>query len=142
MKHLEKKLDRNYTRMLHTVWNKFWKTASYKTTAVGPLPISLSIQVWHSGHCWRSKKELINDILQSTSTHKTHLCHPMSKKHTFISYVHILDLPRLMADRDGWWERVKGIHAVCIPWWWWYFTESDLFAFPHSIEFRCFRGYW
>ena len=34
------------------------------------LPISQTIQVRkHEGHCWRSKDELINDILQWTPTH-------------------------------------------------------------------------
>ena len=28
-------------------------------------------------------------------------------------------LPRTMDYRDGWWERVKGIHAVGMPLWWW-----------------------
>ena len=27
---------------------------------------------------------------------------------------HLDDLPRVMADRDGWKERVKEIHAVCM----------------------------
>ena len=30
---------------------------------------------------------------------------------------HLEDLQRSIADRDGWWERVKGICAVDMPWW-------------------------
>ena len=26
-------------------------------------------------------------------------------------------LPRAINDRDGWWERVKGVHAAGMPWW-------------------------
>ena len=26
------------------------------------------------------------------------------------------DIPKVRADRDGWWEQIKGICAVGIPW--------------------------
>ena len=26
------------------------------------------------------------------------------------------DLPRVMADRDGWWSRIKGIRVISAPW--------------------------
>ena len=43
----------------------------------------------HAGHCWRSKDELISDVL---------LCCPE-------------DLPETMNDREKWRERVRDIRA-------------------------------
>ena len=64
---IEKKLDRNYTRMLWTTWNKSWKQHPTKQQLYGHLPpISKTIQIrWtrHAGHYWRSKDELISNIL-------------------------------------------------------------------------------
>ena len=66
-KHMEKKLDNNYTRMLRAVLNKSWRQHSIKQQMYGYLPpITKTIQVRrtrHAGHCWRSKDELISDIL-------------------------------------------------------------------------------
>ena len=64
-KRLEKKLDGNYTRML--------TATPHKTPTVRPpAPITKTIQVRrtrHAGHCWRSRDELISDVLLWTPTH-------------------------------------------------------------------------
>ena len=56
-KHMEKKLDGNYTRMLRAVFIKSWRQQSTKQQLYGHLPpITRTIQVrWngHEGHCWR-----------------------------------------------------------------------------------------
>ena len=66
-KHMEKKFDTNYTRMLQAVLNKSWRQHPTKQQLYGHLtPITKTIQVRrtrHAGHCWRSKDELISDIL-------------------------------------------------------------------------------
>ena len=66
-KRLEKKLDGNYTRMLREILNKSWRQHPTKHQLYGHLhPITKSIQVRrtrHAGHCWRSKDELISDVL-------------------------------------------------------------------------------
>ena len=66
-KRMEKKLDGNYTRILQAILNKSWKQHSTKQQLYGHLPpIMKTIQVrrtWHAGHCWRSRHELINDVL-------------------------------------------------------------------------------
>ena len=97
-KQLEKKLNGNYTRMLRAILNKSWRQHPTKHQLYGHLPaITKTIQVrWtrHTGHCWRSKDELISDVL---------LCPPppphMAKQkqddqleHTYSSYVKILDV--------------------------------------------------
>ena len=66
-KWLEKKLDGNYTRMLRAILNKSWQQHPTRHQLYGHLPpITKTIQVRrtrHAGHCWRSKDELISDVL-------------------------------------------------------------------------------
>ena len=66
-KRLKRKLDGNYTRMLRAVLNKSWRQHPTKHQLYGHLPpITKTIQVRrtrHAGHCWRSKDELISDVL-------------------------------------------------------------------------------
>ena len=72
-KRLERKLDGNYTRMLGAVLNKSWRQHSTRHQLYGHLPpITKTIQVRrtrHAGHCWRSKDELISDVLLWTPTY-------------------------------------------------------------------------
>ena len=66
-KRLEKKQDGNYTRMLRAILNKSWQQHSTRHQLYGHLPpITKTIQVRrtrHAGHCWRSRDELIRDVL-------------------------------------------------------------------------------
>ena len=96
--------------MLNAVLNKSWKGIPTKQHLYGHLPpISLTLQVIrtrHTGYCWRSKDELISDVLLWTSTHgHTSVVRPAR------TYIHHLytdtgcgqeDIPRGMADRNGW----------------------------------------
>ena len=72
-KRLEKKLDGNYTRMLRAILNKSWRQHPTRHQLYGHLPpITKTIQVRrtrHTGHCWRSRDELIRDVLLWTPTH-------------------------------------------------------------------------
>ena len=66
-KRLEKMLDGNYTRMLQAILNKSWRQHPTKPQLYGHLPpITKTIQIKrtrHAGHCWRSRDELISDVL-------------------------------------------------------------------------------
>ena len=66
-KRLEKKLDGNYTRILRAILNKSWQQHPTRHQLYGHLPpITKTIQVRrtrHAGHCWRSRDELIRDVL-------------------------------------------------------------------------------
>ena len=66
-KRLERKLDGNCTRMLRAVLNKSWRQHPTRLQLYGHLPpITKTIQfrrTRHAGHCWRSKDELISDVL-------------------------------------------------------------------------------
>ena len=54
-------------RMLQAILNKSWKQDSTKQQLYSPLPpITKTIQIRqtrHAGHCWRSKSELLSDVL-------------------------------------------------------------------------------
>ena len=63
-KHMEKKLDGNYARMLWTILNKSWRQYPTKQQLYDHLlPIRKTIQVRRTrnvGHCWRSRDEFIS----------------------------------------------------------------------------------
>ena len=73
IKRLEKKLDDNYTRMLRAILNKSWRQHPTRHQLYGHRPpITKTIQVRrtrHVGHCWRSRDELISDVLLWTPTY-------------------------------------------------------------------------
>ena len=66
-KRLEKKLDGNYTRTLWAILNKSWRQHPTKHQLHGHLPpITKTIQIrrtTHAGPSWRSRDELISDVL-------------------------------------------------------------------------------
>ena len=66
-KRLKKKLDCNYTRMLRAILNKSWRQHPTRHQLYGHLPpITKTIQVRRTrlaGHSWRSRDELIIDVL-------------------------------------------------------------------------------
>ena len=110
-KRLEKKLDGNYTRMLRAILNKSWQQHPTWHQLYGHLPsITKTIQARrtrHAGHCWRSKDELISDVLQKQDD---------QLEHTYSSYVRIRDVAlktcqkRWTIGRSG--ERGSGISML------------------------------
>ena len=126
-KRLEKKLDGNYTRMLRAVWNRSWRQHPTKHQLYGHLhPIKKTIQVRrtrHAGHCWRSRDELINDVLLWTPTYSQAKAERPAR-----TYIQQLcedtgcspeDLPEAMNNWEKWRERVRDIRAGGTTWWWW-----------------------
>ena len=142
-KRLKKKLDSNYTRMLRAILNKSWQQHPTRHQLYGHLPpITKTIQVrWtrHAGHCWRSKDELISDVLLWTPAYG-------QAKAGRPAWTYILqlcedtgcnpeDLPKAMNDREKWRERVRDIHAGGTTWWWWWYIYFKYSIFVHSILF-------
>ena len=125
-KRMEKKLDGNYIRMLRAILNTSWRQHSKKQQLYGhqpPFTKTIKIRrIRHAGHCWRSRDELISDILlwtpshgrakagQSARTYKQQLCADTGCSPE--------DLPEAMDVRDGWRERVRDIRAENVTWWW------------------------
>ena len=126
-KRLEKKLDGNYTRMLWAILNKSWRHQPSKHQLYCHLPpITKIIQVRrtrHAGYCWRSRDELMSDVLLWTSTYGREKAGRPAR-----TYIKQLcedtgcspeDLPEAMNDREKWRERVRDIRAGVTTWWWW-----------------------
>ena len=94
-KRLEKKLDGNYTRMLRAILNKSWRQHPTKYQLYGHLPsITKTIQVRrtrHAGHCWRSRDELLSDVLLWTP-HMAGQKQDDQLEHIFSNYVRIRDV--------------------------------------------------
>ena len=119
-KRLEKKLDGNYTRMLRAILNKSWQQHPTRHQLYGHLPpITKTIQARrtrHAGHCWRSKDELVSDVLQYSQSK------PGRPARTYIQQLcddtgcNPEDQPEGMNDRETW--RVRDIRAGRTTWWW------------------------
>ena len=111
-KRLEKKLDGNYTRMLRAILNKSWRQHPTKHQLYRHLPpIAKTIQVRrtiHAGHCWRSRDELISDVLPHMAEQKRR----DELEHTYSSYMRIRDvvLKRWTIGKSG--ERGSGISML------------------------------
>ena len=119
-KRLEKNLDGNYTRMLRAILNESWRQHPTRHQLYGHLPpITKSIQVRrtrHAGHCWRSRDELIRDVLLWTPTHGRAKAGLPAR-----TYIQQLcedtgccpeDLSGAMNEREEWRERVMDIRAT------------------------------
>ena len=116
---LEKKLDGNYTRMLRAILNKSWRQPPTRHQLYGHLPpIRKTIHVRrtrHAGHCWRSRDELISDVLLWTPAYgQAKAGRPVW---TYIQQVSEdtgcspKDLPEAMNDWEKCRERVRDIRA-------------------------------
>ena len=116
---LEKKLDGNYTKMLQAVLNKSWRQYPTSHQLYGHLPpITKTIQVRrtrHAAHSWRSRDELISDVLRWTPTYGR--ARAGRQATTYIQQVcedtvcSPEDLPEAINDREKWREMVRGICA-------------------------------
>ena len=140
-KHKEKKLDCNYTRMLRAILNKSRRQYLTQLQLYGHQPsITKTIKIRrtrHVGQWWRSKDELISDVLLWTPSHRRAKAGRPAR-----TYIQQLcadtgcspeDLPEGMDDREGWRERVRVIRADSATWWWWYTLYS---TFPYYPPFN------
>ena len=118
-KRQEKNLEGNNTRMLRAILNKSWQQHPTKHQLYGHVPpITKTIQVRRTrraGHCWRSRDELISDVLRWTPTYGRAKAGRPAR--TYIQQVcedtgcSPEDLPEAMNDREKWRERVRDIHG-------------------------------
>ena len=118
-KRMKKKLDGNYTRMLRAILNNSWRQHPTKQQLYSHLPpITKIIKIRrsrHVGHCWRSRDELINDVLLWTPS-----CRCAKAGRPAQIYIQQLcantgcnpeNFPEAMDDREGWQQRVRDICA-------------------------------
>ena len=138
-----KKLDGNYTRMLRAILNKSWWQHPTRHQLYSRLPpIMKTIQVRrvrHAGHCWRSKDELISDVLLWTPSYGQAKAGRPAQ-----TYIQQLcentgcspeDLLKAMTDREKWRER--DIRASGTTWWWWciwvYNIHDQILKYRNSV---------
>ena len=126
--------------MLRAILNKSWQQHPTRHQLYGHLPpITKTIQVRrtrHAGHCWRSRDELIRDVLLWTPTHGRAKAGRPAR-----TYIQQLcedtgccpeDLPRAMNDREEWRERVRYIRATSTIWWWWWYSQMQIHIYIYT----------
>ena len=104
--------------------NKSWQQHPTRHELYGHLPpITKTIQVRrtkHAGRCWRSRDELISDVLLWTLTYVRAKAGRPAR-----TYIQLLceesgcsaeDLPEVMNDREKWRERVRDIRCCGTTW--------------------------
>ena len=119
--------------MLRAILNKSCRQHPIRHQLYGHLPpITKTIQVRrtrHAGHCWRSRDELIGDVLLWTPTYGR-----VKAGRPARTYIQQLcedtgcspeDLPEAMNDREKWRERVRDIRATSTTWWWWWWLDRN-----------------
>ena len=122
--------------------NQTWILKIFYDTKFHLPPITKTIQVRrtrHAGHCWRSRDELIRDVLLWTPTHGC-------AKAGWPARIYIQqlcedtgccpeDLPRAMNDREEWRERVRDICATSAIWWWWWSSDiiHNMAEYIHTV---------
>ena len=130
---MEKKVDRNYTRMLWAILNRSWRQHDTRELLYNQLPpIAKTIQVRrtrHAVHSKGSRDELISDVLMWTPSHgRTKLGKPAR---TYIQQFcvdtgySLRYLLEAIDDRNEWRQRVRETCARSASWWWWW---------PNKIE--------
>ena len=123
----EWKITKNfYTRYYnllprYALWGVATKTTRHQLYGHLP-PVTKTIQfrrTRHAGHCWRSKDELISNVILWTPAYgRAKAWRPAQ---TYIQQL-CEDTgcsPEAMNDREKRRERVRDIRASCMTWWWW-----------------------
>ena len=116
---IEKKIDGAYTRMIRATLNVSWKEHLTNKELYGKTPkVTSSIReqiLRFTGHCWRSKKELICDVLLWLPKHVKRSRGRPAK--TFVDQLvddteyNVDELMNAMNDRDEWKLRVNECRA-------------------------------
>ena len=139
--------------MLRAILNKSWRQHPTRRQLYGHLPpITKTILVRrarHAGHCWRSKDEIVSDVLLWTPTYGQAKAGRPAR--TYIQQLcedtgcNPEDLPEVMNDREKRREMVKDIRAGGTSWWWWWSCSLRLFTFytlPDTRVFNSFEELW
>ena len=127
-KHIEKKLESNWARMLWAILNKSLKQHPTKQQLYGHQPLfSKTIKITrirHAGHCWRSNDELKRDVLLWNPSHGRAKAGRPAR--TYMQQLCVdtrwspENLPEAMDDSERYRERVRDIRADSAIWWWWW----------------------
>ena len=123
-KHMEKKLMATTQECSEQYWARPGGSTPQSSSCTATYHQSWKIiqirQTRHAGHWWRSKDELISDVLLWTPSHGRAKAGQPAR--TYIQQLcadvgySLEDLPEEMDDREGWWERVRDIRADGVTW--------------------------
>ena len=111
----------SFTSSLISFQSPFWPevVAPDRVLSIGQIE-----QLFDAGHCWRSKDELISDVLLWTPTYGRAKAGWPAR--TYIQQLceytgcNPEDLLEAMDDREKWRERVRDIRAGGTTWCWWF----------------------
>ena len=131
---LTKRLEEETRRQLHKNAASNIETSPGGNTPQGTQlyghlsPITKPIQVRrtrHAGHCWRSRDELISNVLLWTPTYGWAKARDDLLEHTLPQVCEDTecspeDLPEARNDREKWRESVRDICTSGRTWWWWW----------------------
>ena len=139
-KRTEKKLDSNYIEMLRAILNKSprqYPTRQQLYSHLPPITKTIKVRrIRHAGHSWKSKDELISDVLLWTPSHGRAKAGRPAR-----TYIHQLcadtgcnpeDLPEAMNDKERWRESIRDIRANGATWWWWWWYHLRLLLIENS----------
>ena len=106
-------------------WTSPGGSTPQSSSCTATSPITKTIQdrrTRHVRHCWRRRDEFISDILLWTPSYGRAKAGRLTRNYIqqFCADTgcSLEDLPEEMDYREGWWERVREIHAVGATWWW------------------------
>ena len=123
----EKDIDTRLTKAWMAIdkLSNIWK--SNMTDKMSPITKTIQVRrTGHAGHCWKSRDELISDVLLWTPTYGRAKSGRPAR-----TYIQQLcedtgcspeDLPEAMNDREKWRERVRDKRASGTTCWWWWLT--------------------
>ena len=130
----DKKYGEKAWRQLHNIAasniEQVLEAAPHKKQLYSHLPpIMKTMQIWrtrYAGHWWRSRDELIRDVLLWTPSHRWVKAGRAAR--TYMQQLcadtgcSLEDRPEAMDDREEWRKMVREIRANGSTWWWWYHT--------------------
>ena len=127
-----KSLTANTQECCEQYWTSPGSSTTQKQELYGHLPpITKTVKIRrtrHVGPCWRSRDELISDVLLWTPLHGR-----AKAGRPALTDIHQLcantwcspeDLLEATDDREGWRERIRDIRADSATWWWWWWFTS------------------
>ena len=89
----------------------------------------------HAGHCWRSKDELVSDVLLWTPAYDQSKAGRPAQ--TYIQQLcddtvcYPEDLSETMNDWEMWRERIRDIRAGRTTWWWWWWWYIYIYIYRY-----------
>ena len=130
-----KRMEKSLTATTQECCEQYWRSPGGNTpqnfcsvTYHPSRKLSKLDELTHAGHCWRSKDELISDVLLWILLHGRAKAGRPAR--TYIQQLSVdtgcnhEDLPEAMNDKEGWRERVRDIRADGTTRWWWICRSS------------------